>query len=210
MDTTECTNRILKLFPVQSQVNLFESYTEFWAEIMNACFCSFFLLKGSTNHYNHQQQIGQFLSTVETILHFEKTFSFFQLVKTLHFMSLNYYNLFAKDMENHSLRETMYKEKTNVLSYYIIKTILLNNYGGFLGWCKTHNLSLLQFKKTSKNVKEFCLFIEKNYKTPDMLQNVEKTEQFFNELQGKQNKTKKSQFYHFLVSNMRMSVCEMG
>lgn len=143
MDTTECTNRILKLFPVQSQVNLFESYTEFWAEIMNACFCSFFLLKGgSSNHYNDKHILEEFLSTVETILHFEKTFSFFQLVKTLHFMSLNYYNLFAKDMENHSLRETMYKENTNVLSYYIIKTILLNNYGGFLNWCKIHNLSL--------------------------------------------------------------------
>jgi hypothetical protein len=210
MDTSECTSHILKLFPVQSQVNLFESYTEFWAEIMNACFCSFFLLNGtSTNHY-HYRMLDEFLSTVEILIHFEKAYSFFQLVKTLRFMSLNYYNLYAKGIENDSLRETMYKEKTNVLSYYVIKTILLNNYGGFLGWCKSHNLSLLQFKKTTKNLKEFCLFIEKNYKTPDMLQNVQNTELFLNALQRKQNKAKKTQFQHFLETNMRMSVCEMG
>ena len=44
MNNTECTNYILNIFPVQSEVNLYESYTEFWAEIINALFCSFFAL----------------------------------------------------------------------------------------------------------------------------------------------------------------------
>jgi hypothetical protein len=103
----------------------------------------------------------------------------------------------------------LYKENTNVLAYYVIKTILLNNYGGFLGWCKSHNLSLLQFKKTIKNLKDFCLFIEKNYKTTDMLQNVKKTESFVKELEWVKTQTKKSKTQTFLESNMRMTVCEM-
>ena len=38
MDMTKCNTSILSIFEVESEVNLFESYTEFWAEIMNACF----------------------------------------------------------------------------------------------------------------------------------------------------------------------------
>jgi hypothetical protein len=45
MNTEECTNHILSIFKVKSEVNLFEAYTEFWAEIMNAAFCSFYLIK---------------------------------------------------------------------------------------------------------------------------------------------------------------------
>jgi hypothetical protein len=50
------------------------------------------------------------------------------------------------------MRETLYKEDSNVLSYYIISTIMMNNYQGFLGWCNENNLSLLQFKKTTANI----------------------------------------------------------
>jgi hypothetical protein len=41
-DVNQC---ILDIFPVNSKVNAYESYTEFWAEIINALFCSFFELK---------------------------------------------------------------------------------------------------------------------------------------------------------------------
>ena len=54
MNNEECKKRILNIFPVQSEVNLYESYTEFWAEIINALFCSFFSLKNKDNidyHY---------------------------------------------------------------------------------------------------------------------------------------------------------------
>jgi hypothetical protein len=197
MNTQDCTNHILQLFNVHSEVNLYESYTEFWAEIMNAAFSSFFLLKEKTN-------LEEFLSTMETIIHYERTYSFFQMVKTLHFMNLTYANIYTKDSANQVLSETLYKEKTSVLSYYIIKTILLNNYSGFLNWCKKYNLSLLQFKKTTSNLKAFCVFIEKNYKTPSMLKNIDKTEVFFQKL-----KNKKTNNNSYILTNMRMSVCEM-
>jgi hypothetical protein len=198
MNTSECNKRILALFPVNSEVNLYESYTECWAEILNACFCSFFFLKNKKN-------TTEFLSMANNIIHLERTYSFFQLVKTLHFMSLTYTNLYKKEMNDHILRETMYKEKTNILAYYVIKTILLNNYNGFLEWCKTHNFSLLQFNKTNKNITDYCVFIENNYKRSDMLRNVQQTEHFFRELKNNEHNK-----HSFLLTNMRMTIAELG
>jgi len=197
MNVTECTKHILQLFPVKSEVNLYESYTEFWGEIMNALFCSFFSLKDKNN-------VEEFLSNAEVFIHFEKVYSFFQLVKTLKFMGLTYNDLYSKKEASKILRDTMYKEKTNVLSYYIIKTILMNNYQDFLAWCKNNNFSLLQFKKTISNQRLYCKFIEKNYKSKSMLQNVKDAENLYVAI----HKMKPSN--DFLLRNLRMSVCELG
>jgi hypothetical protein len=199
MNNNDSKNHILDIFKVNSDVNLYESYTEFWAEIMNALFCSFFALKDKNN-------IVEFLSNSEFFINFERTYSFFQLVKTLNFMGLTYKDLYSKSEHSRILRENLYKEKTNVLAYYVIKTILINNYQGFLLWCKNNNLSLLQFKKTLANQKEFCRFIEKNYKTSSMLNGVVETQKFLNNIQ----KHKKNTNLHYILSNLRMSICEMG
>jgi hypothetical protein len=199
MNNNEAHKCILNIFKVNSDVNLYESYTEFWAEIMNALFCSFFSLKDKTN-------IHEFLSNSEFFINFERTYSFFQLVKTLNFMGLTYNDLYSNSSHSKILRENLYKEKTHVLSYYIIKTVLINNYQGFLSWCKLNNFSLLQFKKTFSNQKEYCSFIEKNYKTKTMLTGVSETQHFINELERK-NKTVN---YKYILSNLRMSICELG
>jgi hypothetical protein len=199
MNTYECTKDILSIFPVNSEVNLYESYTEFWAEIMNALFCSFFNLKNRSDS-------EEFLSNFEFFINFERTYSFFQLVKTLDFMGLTYKNMYSETNQSEILRDTLYKEKSNVLAYYVIKTILINNYQGFLTWCKHNNFSLLQFKKTSTNQKEFCNFIRKNYKTKVMLENVKSSELCLQKVKSiKKNKNK-----NYLLTNMRMSICELG
>lgn len=190
---------ILSIFNVKSNVNLYESYTEFWAEIINAIFCSFIALKDKTN-------FDEFLSNSYFYINFERSYSFFQLVKTLNFMGLQYSDLYSKTEHSKTLRDHLYKEKTNVLSYYIIKTVLLNNYISFLLWCKTNNLSLLQFKKTISNQNKYCEFIQKNYKTKNMLQSIHNTELFFNKIIKQKNK----QNIQYLLSNLRMSICELG
>jgi hypothetical protein len=199
MNTDESNKCILDIFKVNSQVNLYESYTEFWAEIMNASFCSFFSIKDKTD-------IDDFLSNFEFFINFERTFSFFQLVKTLNFMGLSYKHLYSNDSKSAIFRDNLYKEKTNVLAYYIIKTILINNYQGFLYWCKTNNFSLLQFNKTLSNQKEFCKFIGKNYKTSSMLNGISETESFLNKINKKSKKTN----LYYVLSNLRMSICELG
>ena len=201
MNTSEVHKCILSIFKVNSLVNLFESYTEFWAEIMNALFCSFFSLKNKEN-------INEFLSTAEVLIHFERKYSFFQLVKTLNFMGLNYSDLYLNNKHSQTLRNHLYKENSNVLAYYIIKTILMNNYPLFLQWCKRENFSLLQFKKTISNQIKFCDFIKKNYKTKSMLENVDNTQHFLYNLTKKNNNNNYD--YDYLLSNLRMSICELG
>jgi len=208
MNNIECKNRILNIFPVQSEVNLYESYTEFWAEIINALFCSFIALKNKHN-------VEEFLSNSEFYINIERGYSFFQLVKTLHFMGLQYSDLYSKTEHSKINRNNLYKEKTNVLSYYIIKTILINNYPSFLQWCKIHNLSLLQFRKTLFNQNDYCMFIKKNYKTKSMIESVKNTQLLLSKIikknddkKNKNNKNNKNMYN--LLSNLRMSICELG
>ena len=199
MNNSEAHKCILNIFKVNSEVNLYESYTEFWAEIINALFCSFFSLKDKTD-------LEEFLSNSEFFINFERTYSFFQLVKTLNFMGLTYKDLYSNSVHSSIIRENLYKEKTNVLSYYIIKTVLINNYQGFLFWCKENNFSLLQFKKTLTSQKEYCKFIEKNYKTSSMLNGVSETHHFLNLIQKQSKKVN----LNYILSNLRMSICELG
>ena len=200
MNSNECHEKILSIFKVDSDVNLYEAYTEFWAEIMNNLLCSFFLLKDKNNY-------EEFLYTSEFLINFEKTYSFFQLVKILKFMGLTYQDLYSDKKESVILRNNLYKEKTNVLAYYVIKLILLNNYQEFLSWCMKHNISLLAFKKTSKNQMDFCDFIEKFYKSSSMLEGIKNATEFINnhpELKKNNNKI------NYLINNLRMSLCEMS
>jgi len=188
---------IINIFKVDSKINAFEAYTEFWAEIINALFCSYYATKDKNN-------VNEFLSNSEFYINFEKTYSLFQLVKTLDFMGLQYKDLYSNTKESSILREKLYKENTNVLSYYIIKTVLINNYQGFLSWCKTNNLSILNFKKTIGNQKQLCKFIEKNYKTQSLLNDIHESQVFLSRIKKKKGNNK------FILSNMRMSICELG
>jgi len=189
----ECITNIYK---VNSDVNAYEAYTEFWAEIMNALFCSYY---AATNN-----GINEFLSNCEFYINFERTYSLFQLVKTLDFMGLQYKDLYSNTKHSAILRENLYKENSNVLAYYIIKAVLINNYQGFLSWCKLNNLSLLDFKKTIGNQKQFCKFVEKNYKIQSLLEGIHESQIFLSKIKKKKGNHK------FVLSNMRMSICELG
>ncbi len=193
MDISASTKYILNIFNVNSKVNLFEAYTEVWAEMINLMFCSFFSLRNKTNE-------SEFLNTFEDLINYERSYSFFQLVKVLHFMGLDYRDLYSGSDKARMLREMLYKEDTNVLAYYIIKSVLLNNYQSFLSWCNKNNDSMLQFKQTQENQMEFCRFIEKNYKSSSMLDGVRRASDLF--YNGTNHK--------FLLTNMRMTIAELG
>jgi hypothetical protein len=200
MNTTLCNSRILSIFPVNSSVNLYEAYTEFWARLMNALFCSYLNMKNKNDS-------KEFLSNAEVFINFERMYSFFQMVKVLKFMDMSYKNLYEKSVTSEYIRKTMYKEDTNVLSYYIITLILFNSYQEFLSWCNTNNTSLLQFKKTTANLDSFCKFIEKKYNSKTMLDGVSCIER----LVGKVNRnSRKTKDMLYMANNLRMTLCELG
>jgi hypothetical protein len=213
MNVIDCKDKILSIFKVNSDVNLFEAYTEFWAEIMNAAFCSFYLIK-YTDTKDDNFIFKEFLKNFDFFVNFERTYKFFQMIKTLDFMGLTYLDLISNNPTAQSTRETLYKEESNVLAYYIITTILINNYQGFLSWCNTNNLSLLQFKKTTNNIDEFCNFIEKNYKTRSLIESVECMQNFLASIKNDKKNIKASKAasvkIDYILNNMRMTLCELG
>jgi hypothetical protein len=65
---------------------------------------------------------------------------------------------------------------------------------------------LIQFKKTIGNQKEYCSFIQKHYKNKSMLDGVTATQHFLREIERKNKRSN----YHYILSNLRMSICELG
>ena len=125
-------------------------------------------------------------------------------------MDIEYRLLVSKSSHADSIRRTMYKENTNVLAYYIVTMILINNYEDFLLWCKINNDTFLQFKKTDINQKRFCRFIEQHYKTPDLFQNIECSNDLLTTIKKSGRKGKRSKYNEFLLKNLRMTLCELN
>jgi hypothetical protein len=202
MDNTGCHSKILGLFPIKSDVNLFEAYTEFWARIMNILFCSYANASNKTD-------INEMLTNSEFFVNFERIFAFYQMTKVLKFMDIEYRHLIEKTAYSDSLRKTFYKENTNVLSYYILTTILLNNYQDFLIWCKANNTTMLQFKKTSDAQNRFCDFIAARYKRTEFIYNIDCSEKLINKISKNTKKKGQTTYSAFLLSNLRMTLCEL-
>jgi hypothetical protein len=144
-------------------------------------------------------------------MNFEIMYAFFQMVKVLHFMNLEYNQLYETDTETDDIRKTLYKENTSVLSYYVITLILMYNYQSFLLWCSTNNDTLLQFKKTSTNQYSFFRFIEKKYKTNMFIKNIDCSANLFKKVKDAQKKSdpKRHKNLKYLMNNLRMSICEL-
>ena len=169
---------------------------------MNILFCSYANASDKTD-------INEMLTNSEFFINFERIFAFYQMTKVLKFMDIEYRHLIEKTAYSDSLRKTFYKENTNVLSYYIITTILLNNYQDFLIWCKANNTSMLQFKKTSDAQNRFCDFIATRYKRPEFLRNIECSEKLINKLIKGSKKDTIDTYSTFLLNNLRMTLCEL-
>jgi len=217
MNVIELNKAVLDIFPIKTDGNLFEAYTEFWAEMINICFCSYFYSKQGPG-----DGFAGFLTNVDWLIQYERIYSFFQLNKVLNYMGLTYKNLYSKDKTSALLRETLYKENTNIFAYYVIKCMLIHNYNGFLSWCYQHNgaSNIIQFSKTQQNLYDFYSFIKKNYKTKSFEENVDCMEKYMLKWQKDMrfvtsvdasvgaSKIKNSHMY-YLLTNMKMSIFEL-
>ena len=190
---SEFNKKIRGLMPVRSDYNLYEAYSEFWATIWNCAFCSYNIIdvKNFTN----------FASYMDYCIQVETVFSIFQMNKVLRFMGLSYSQLYTKDETANTIaRRYLYREKTNVLAYYIVKTILLFYHVDFLNWCDRNNgLSMIQFRNTRLNLMEFARFIEQKYKTSKFLEMTSEINKLFGSIPTEKRD---------LLKTMRMTACE--
>ena len=214
MNYQEVDQKIVGLFPVVTRGNSFEAYTEFWAEILNSVFCSYYMLPSL-----EKNKENEFVKNFEFFIAFEKIFGIFQMVKALDFMGMQYQDLYDGSQKAQMMRRNLYKERTNVLSYYVIRVILLSNYQDFFKWCSKNNgTSLIQFKKSPATMTSFFEFVKDHYKKKALLDSVSKMEKVLANLKkrkatvsGKSNYSSLSKKeFDFIANSMRMSVCELG
>ena len=198
MPLTRFNKKIRQLFPINSEFNLFEAYSEFWASVMNSLISAYLLTdkKDETN----------FLLYSDFCIRFEQIFSLFQMVKILDFMGLKYKNLFSNDSVSNGVRRYLFKENTNVFAYYIIKNLLLYFNVDFLIWCKQHNNNLLTFNKNTSTLDSFIEFINNKYDNKSLLKDIDKMHAFLKKQQGNRAEPK----HNKLTKTMRMSLCELS
>ena len=181
---------VARTFPVKSMGRTYEAYTECWAELWNACFCA----------YQETRSIGSFLSKVSLYLQAERRHSFFQMVKALNHMGVKYGDL---------LKGTRgFREHTSVLSYYVLKTILMSDIPAFLDWCRENNrptASLFAFRQTLRNQTSFCAYLRAHSQSKSMLLGIQEATQWLNHWSQSRKRAAP-----FLTSNMRMTLCELG
>ena len=161
MDTSHIDSDIFELFPLKKyDIRAYEAYTENWAEILNVLFIVYF----STQNKNNTSLM---LSKAETMLNNERKFSLYQLNKVLKHNNLDYDTIFC-NKESSIIKKQNYRENTYVISYYLLKSILIFNINDFLNWNKTHNKTIA-FNNTHENLKHFSNFIKEKYKNPNYI-----------------------------------------
>ena len=103
---------IKKIFPLDIEVLLYETYCEVNADILNVIFIT---------HFNNGNE-----NLVYDLLYWESVFSCFQCIKVLQYHKIKFEQLFQKGID--------YKENTNVFCYFILKAIIMMNLCGYFEW----------------------------------------------------------------------------
>ena len=184
MNTNQFHSKIKQLFPINSKFNIFESYCEFWARILNSAFCSY-------NVIDNKNDKDAFKTFLDFFIQIERLFSLFQCNKILNFLGISYQNLYETDNGSHIARENLYKEKTNVFAYYIVTAFLLDNYVNVINWCNKNNLSCFKFNNSQRNLDLFYNLIENSYKRNEFLKNLMCVSNYASKLNKKTNKNNK-------------------
>ena len=109
----------------------------------------------------------------------ESKHSLVQAMKILNFLDLKYNHIVEKKEEHISICNYLYKENTSVFSYYIITSLLMNNYSRFMDWCSKNNNLLIQFKKTPGNLESYITFIDSCCKNTKIRKNISAIEKCF-------------------------------
>ncbi len=193
MPVTNLKTKIQKIYDINSDMNLPEAYTEFWACVLNSCFSSYYLNKNDCK---------EFIKFVNYCIQFEKIFSLFQAAKILRFMGLTYSSLYENDDVNKQARKYLYNEDTNIFVYYILKTVLLYNSSKFLMLCDKNNKKLINYSETEHNMNCFYKFIKENHNNGSFLKDML---EMYGNVRTLYNKSSNN----FLKTTMRMSVIEL-
>lgn len=154
--------RIRKIFNVNVEILLYESYCETWARLLNVMM----------NHYIDEPNVKFSSFKKQCIKDFQKetVHSMVQACKILKFTGISYTILISRDKKLQACSKTLYNEKSNVFCYYIISALLMFYADDLFAWCSENNYDYLCIPKKSKNVIKFIEFIEQRYNSEDFVE----------------------------------------
>jgi len=168
--SSQSATRMLDIFNVKSEVNLFETWCEMWGELFNIIIYVIIDSPGKPP--------SAIIEKIHYYLKYEQIFSMFQCVKVLHHQNLSYRDIIIGSL--HNSNDVMYKENTNILSYYIIKSILMFHITDFFNFIVIHNQSSLVFINSLENIHNYCDLIKNNYNSTTYLLVIDNIEKWFN------------------------------
>ena len=140
------------MFPIASDFNLFEAYTEFWAEILNMKYCAMLI----------DPRFEKVIENMNIMIQIERRFSLYQAMKVLKYMELKYENVLVSSEK--------YREETNVFSYFVLKLCLMYNYNHFFTCCKQNGRTLLDYDE--KKLFSIINFIKQFYNSQALIKDI--------------------------------------
>ena len=166
--------KITKMFFIKnSYFSITETYCEFWANIINSILYA----------YNISDNFNGFLNEFQMFNTFEKYFSIFQCIKVLHHMNLSYEIIISKSNIHKKLSIQNYKEKTNVLGYFVIKMIWLFYTNDMLHFfSNNHEKNIINSDKSYDYLSKLINKTSKLYNRKSLLQGIQMYSVAFNQL----------------------------
>ena len=183
---------LLKIFNIKSTMNVFETYTETWATIWHISFLCYEL--------NSKIQIDEFNNYFIYFLSLEQIHSLMQCTKILDFMRITYNDLINNTKEG-LMKRRLYKEKTNVFNYYILKTNCLLNINEYFKFCSKYNINLLNFDSSTENLHAFSKLLIKFSISNETKKYLKNGEKLF--------RIKKNMDNFYLNRSLRMTISEL-
>lgn len=143
-DKVKINKIIKKRFPINKDINLFETFTEVWAKIINNLFVTMIISNG-------KQEVETFIF----LMNVERLFTIIQTIKILEYMNLTYLNFCDTSRNGRLLRLHRYKESSNFFEYFLLGSVVMFDYYNFMAWCYRNK----KFIKYTGNPQSFLKYV---------------------------------------------------
>lgn len=137
------------IFNIVSDHLLYESYTEFWAEMVYLCLYSV--------------ETG---NRINGLISIERKHSIENCKHILRNAGITYTDVLHSNPKKNT---EIFTEHTNVFCYYFLKTLYVYYLDDFLQWNIKNNTTLLSISKNPQIIKDLCKWIEIKSKTPEFI-----------------------------------------
>ena len=158
------------IFSLKCKLNVNEAYIEFLTFILYSGVNSYLILREKKQiNKKFRMSYREFENTFKIVFSLERLYSLMNVIKILDFMNLSYENITSENTNDVVLVRMLYKERTNVFCYYIVKIFFL--------FCNNHLLqSIMSNQLQFSSPEEIKLHIQKVvscYKSPELFANLD-------------------------------------